>query len=201
MDIPYEEFWELIKNNNPFVHEGECNRCGKCCYWKGSTKLPDGSNDPNSPRFPCPHLSFDKEGLAVCNIYGTDEYPEECAAFPMFPFTEMDAEEYYKDCTMRAVVDESLSRTEFYEKLNVKCQYCSKGYTGTYCINQQAIFPSIIERTECEFAGLDLSKTKIDIQTELDSLCNKCIANHMDTPCELRQNYLKCINQINIEEK
>jgi len=71
------------KENNTRI--GSCKRCGKCCYvFEGDTK----------ERTKCEHLDFDGEGLAVCKLYGTEDYPEECEEFPEFE----DTDPYWEEC-------------------------------------------------------------------------------------------------------
>lgn len=55
-----------------YNREGECNRCGKCCYWVAR----DGSLKP------CKHLNYDDEGLAICDLHGKPERPNRCINFP-----------------------------------------------------------------------------------------------------------------------
>ena len=65
--------------------KGLCNRCGKCCYHYEPTL---------KERVACPNLDFDGEGLAVCNVYGTEKYPPLCEIYPVFP----DPDPYWSEC-------------------------------------------------------------------------------------------------------
>lgn len=53
--------------------EWQCKRCGKCCeLYNPFTEDHKG---------PCPKLTYDEKGLAVCTIYG-DDRPEICKTYP-----------------------------------------------------------------------------------------------------------------------
>lgn len=83
-----EPDWELIEQktvewNTLYDREGSCNRCGKCCYLY----------DPDTKtRKICAHLEFDGEGLAVCSVYGTEDFP--CEDFPQYD----DGDPYWIGC-------------------------------------------------------------------------------------------------------
>lgn len=58
------------------IRKGECKRCGDCCYiW-------DKPKDEGGKRVKCQHLIFEN-GIAICNIYDSDEFPEGCKTFPI----------------------------------------------------------------------------------------------------------------------
>lgn len=85
-----EPDWELIEQkitdfNDANERKGSCNRCGKCCYVY---------EEDATERTKCEHLEFDGEGLAMCKLYGTEDYPKVCEAFPAW----FDDDPYWEEC-------------------------------------------------------------------------------------------------------
>jgi Fe-S-cluster containining protein len=74
-----------------FVRTGECKRCGVCCTKRGLDQAgaqssnmmrPLREHDPNIGAR-CPHLYFNRKGLAVCADY--KNRPDWCRKYPQFP--------------------------------------------------------------------------------------------------------------------
>jgi len=113
--LKIQEFYDMVKDNNPFIITGSCKRCGKCCYFL------DKRPELGGTRKPCEHLSFDAEGLAVCNIY--ENRPDICRDFPQVRNRE--DEDWFNDCGYTIVMgldDETHTRLN---ELNILCHDCN----------------------------------------------------------------------------
>lgn len=60
------------KNETNYTREGECMKCGLCCY----------VHDKNYQLVPCKYLIDNKDGTFDCELYGKEERPQVCVLYP-----------------------------------------------------------------------------------------------------------------------
>jgi len=113
LEVDPQKHYEMVRDNNPFMREGQCNRCGKCCHFI--------INRETRERVPCEFLRYDGN-TAVCLIYKTR--PQNCKDHPVLPYKTEEDKEWYKDCgyTFRANIE--LEKQEALDRLNLKCYFC-----------------------------------------------------------------------------
>lgn len=113
-DMTFDEFQEhysklkkYLEDHPIFIRSGECVRCGECC--KG-----------------CPNLSYDKDGLAVCDMY--EERPQVCKDTPLYPLwsqwghnADKDRTDRFSKCGYRWELNPEYSYTEIQEVLDYIC--------------------------------------------------------------------------------
>lgn len=76
-----------------WVRFGKCLQCGKCCHVKNLIQAACHERTTvNDESAVCKHLSYDKDGLAVCLIFGKKERPEACGLHPSSPKSLTDEE-------------------------------------------------------------------------------------------------------------
>lgn len=70
----------------PWIRQGQCLQCGQCCRLINLLNASANKNTKVSDkRVVCIHLKENKDGGAICSIFGTDRRPLACSLHPSSP--------------------------------------------------------------------------------------------------------------------
>jgi uncharacterized cysteine cluster protein YcgN (CxxCxxCC family) len=134
----YETQKKTIEDNQIWIRHGYCNRCGLCCYTFKGTICEENKVGP------CKYLSFDENGLAVCDNY--ENRHQSCKDFPLIRYSFNDRKYFEQQCTYYWTLNTGLTVEEALKRQINLCNICRD--QNKYCQNRLDVINQI--KKECK---------------------------------------------------